>query len=1009
MSFEEEITPSRTSKRVRNVGKRKLFKNKDKPRSNKSKNAMKFSLQPRYVYSNYHRLSFYPHSFTDTQFSTEKNSTLAELYRTVTELHERETISSNLGQIANELLNENRTEIKMDGLEKICKTQTLQDCTEIFSYLPFDVLEKTRKKAMEVLEGNNVRHKANFGLNYAKNQSLLRKNNREMKFWLTRKIDEKELDNDIKLPNYISNPISIFENDNYFNPRLKYRSLTMEESEHYSMPCNKQMIPPGPSDLPSVTLNRKRFLRNFKAFSNKSLETIPFKNTFISGSAVTLCLMPLPDDLHISCSKIEEIEFAIYESLPLPNEIIEIIISMVNYEKEQKLHYELVEYYNEIAPSSDIDIFFKGKSRLEAFESLEFCAKSIIDNYIQQNIKYKLIRSHNAINIISGNGFRNIQLIISFVQDIREILSFADLDCTSVAFDGSNIWGSERSIRAFNTRWNFVLPASLKRPSYRNRLQKYEERGFGNLFYEICKHKPRCDIKPSSLTLSNLSALENSTTVFEDVFSLTYSPTMSLEQILFNLQGLEGNYRATKRKYPWIVADSLSELYLSQDNLHETISNSNGKLFPIRWKRQDSIYIYSYLLPKCYMCNYKRVSLQQNPFENTIIPLCKSCNKLNEEKRNQKADLRGKIALVTGGRIKVGYECVVSLLRNGAFVIITTRFPYDACDRLQKENDYPLWKDNFHIYGLDFRNLMSVQKFIEHVKNSYKKLDILINNAAQTIHRPPAYYEKVAKNEFLCHDNMKLFPQIKYLDKDPFLLTYDVDNTSTPNDKQIIPVATHAGALLPLDSPDVCCPLFSSQYTLVPVIPSDHLDENEKQLYFPNDKFDEHNEPIDLRKQTSWNTKIQEVHPIELLEVQLVNSMIPSMLISQFTNLLEMACKNSNVAFIINVTSAEGQFAAPKYGGHHAHTNMAKAALNMLTRTIAETMVTKGIYVNSVDTGWITKMTPGGVQTAESATAPLIPADGAARILDPIYVAINNPTETPSYGVLFKHFDEADW
>jgi len=378
--------------------------------------------------------------------------------------------------------------------------------------------------------------------------------------------------------------------------------------------------------------------------------------------------------------------------------------------------------------------------------------------------------------------------------------------------------------------------------------------------------------------------------------------------------------------------------------------------------------------------------------------------------------------LVTGGRIKIGYECVLSLLRAGALVIVTTRFPYDACERLRKEDDYTEWKDRVHIYGLDFRNLSAVQLFISHVLKSYERLDILINNAAQTIHRPPAYYKNLADAEVAANtrlqDNAAIcYRPVKSLEENPFLLSgsENMDNSKSHENQAVIPMPSHAGTLLPVGMPRISDPLFSSQYTIVPVMPSDYLTEQEQQKYFPSHLVDEHNEPADLRPQNSWTSTIEEIHPVELIEVQLVNSMIPSMFISQFAGLLEKGKKltesnnpGSGASFVINVSSAEGQFSAIKYGGHHAHTNMAKAALNMLTRTVAESMGVRGIFVNSVDTGWITKMTPGGSQTEHNVDAPLSPADGAARILDPIFGTINSTFPAP-FGLLFKDFKPAPW
>lgn len=156
----------------------------------------------------------------------------------------------------------------------------------------------------------------------------------------------------------------------------------------------------------------------------------------------------------------------------------------------------------------------------------------------------------------------------------------------------------------------------------------------------------------------------------------------------------------------------------------------------------------------CYTCAKKFTKVHH-----FYDKLCPPCADLNYKKRNQKADLtgnyccihcnmhKGKIALVTGGRIKIGYEIVLILLRCGATVITTTRFPKDASLRFSKEKDFDQWKDRLQIYGLDFRYLPSVIEFAEFLKRKLPRLDIIINNAAQTVRKPPAYYSHLLKIE----------------------------------------------------------------------------------------------------------------------------------------------------------------------------------------------------------------------------------------------------------------------
>jgi len=191
----------------------------------------------------------------------------------------------------------------------------------------------------------------------------------------------------------------------------------------------------------------------------------------------------------------------------------------------------------------------------------------------------------------------------------------------------------------------------------------------------------------------------------------------------------------------------------------------------------------------------------------------------------------------------------------------------------------------------------------------------------------------------------------------------------------------------------------SSALPLIPILPEDH--EQDKALFPPN-RVDQYGEQLDLRTKTSWNTRTEEVSPFEMLEVQLVNTTVPFLLLSQLASLLG----KSGRSFVVNVTSQEGQFSVSKTG-EHVHTNMAKAALNMMTKTVAEDLAARGVYVNSVDTGWVSRMRPGE-PSFTSTFVPLSIRDGAARVLDPIFTGFQ-AKETPQFGFLFKNFVSVPW
>src|SRR5262245_53572185 len=138
---------------------------------------------------------------------------------------------------------------------------------------------------------------------------------------------------------------------------------------------------------------------------------------------------------------------------------------------------------------------------------------------------------------------------------------------------------------------------------------------------------------------------------------------------------------------------------------------------------------------RCYTC--KRPFVEVHFFYHL---LCPECAALNWERRHQRADLTGRIALVTGGRIKIGHETALKLLRDGARVLVTTRFPADAESRFRTQPDFDHWADRLEVHGLDLRDVPSVESFARHVLQREPYLDVLVHNAAQTVKRPLAFY-----------------------------------------------------------------------------------------------------------------------------------------------------------------------------------------------------------------------------------------------------------------------------
>ncbi|KAL7685119.1 putative short-chain dehydrogenase/reductase SDR, NAD(P)-binding domain superfamily [Plasmopara halstedii] len=398
----------------------------------------------------------------------------------------------------------------------------------------------------------------------------------------------------------------------------------------------------------------------------------------------------------------------------------------------------------------------------------------------------------------------------------------------------------------------------------------------------------------------------------------------------------------------------------------------------------------------CYTCKIKFRALHH-----FYDRLCPSCAELNFKKRTQTADLRGHIAIVTGARVKIGYEITLKLLRSGAVVVATTRFPKDAAFRFAKEKDFEVWKGRLHIYGMDFRDLGVIDKFMNHIDSTYHRLDILINNATQTIRRPVHYYKHLLKcevapvpesmpevNELLC-GNAKLL--------DNACTGESVEKNSSKNANENISLFVDATPA-------------SVQLSQIPLIAEDEH-SSETEALFPIGQVDNNQQQVDLRTSNSWTQKINQIETMELVEVFAINTMAPFLLNKRAIPLLEASSNTRR--FIINVSAMEGKFYRSKTP-NHPHTNMAKAAANMMTRTCGADLALKGIFMNSVDTGWINDENPrdAAVRIASSHNfqTPLDEIDAAARVLDPIFcLHEEGNTVEPIYGKFLKDYTISEW
>mmetsp|Transcript_100040 Transcript_100040/g.188291 ORF Transcript_100040/g.188291 Transcript_100040/m.188291 type:complete len:637 (+) Transcript_100040:107-2017(+) len=376
----------------------------------------------------------------------------------------------------------------------------------------------------------------------------------------------------------------------------------------------------------------------------------------------------------------------------------------------------------------------------------------------------------------------------------------------------------------------------------------------------------------------------------------------------------------------------------------------------------------------CYICK-ARFSERHHFYSH----LCPACASLNFTKRLQSCDLSGRVCLVTGARVKIGFETALKLLRMGARVLVTTRFPQDARRRYAAEKDAPTWSNRLEVFGVDFRFLAAVETFCRGLLEREAWLDVIVNNACQTVRRPAAYYKHLLEAEALPAATGDARPAEALQDAAQTAIQISTSECEMPEESWQAPGPS---------SEPLCDN--SAAMSQLAVVAEDRMTSAEAGAVLPAGERDVHGQQLDTRSVNSWLLRLGEVSTPETVEVFCINALTPFILNGRLRPLLERSPNPDR--YIVNVSAMEGKFYRYKQPTH-PHTNMAKAALNMMTRTSAEDFAkTSGIYMNSVDTGWINDENP--LPTARRIAedhgfqTPIDEIDAAARILDPVLTGV---------------------
>ncbi|KAJ5860925.1 uncharacterized protein N7529_008235 [Penicillium soppii] len=377
---------------------------------------------------------------------------------------------------------------------------------------------------------------------------------------------------------------------------------------------------------------------------------------------------------------------------------------------------------------------------------------------------------------------------------------------------------------------------------------------------------------------------------------------------------------------------------------------------------------------RCYICRYVFSASEAHE----LYPsLCRQCGMFNvgcaQLSLPDRLNLTGKFALITGGRINLGYSTALRLLRCGANVIVSSRYPADAAARYAKETDFSQWGSRLKVVGADFRTAKDAFRLVHIVKNllcawegenkfeNQRRLDILINNAAQTLTDPiKAEVEAIAREE-----------QLK-------------DHTATK-----LLLASTSDSYKPRVRGGLQSSWISS------------IESGKTKLYIENDAKNNQAEIQNTHKglrttndadpaKSSWVQSLSEIPYEDLISAHSVNAFVPLILCRELLKNMGSEpphSKHQPHGYIVNVSSREGILEDVPHSrskaGHHVHTNMSKAAINMITETEAQTAwKSRRVAMNTVDPGYMS----AAPEYQRDEGCPIGFEDGAARVLWPIAV-----------------------